>query len=224
MKFQTYAPLTIASADTRRAPKPRQVTSVIAWVVLIVALSHLAAAASLDLTNDPATGAPGKFAAEEICREAVAKGMAGGDDARAIRVSLTVGKEGKAVAQSYRVRVQNDGGRRTVTVRGADEVDAMYGGLDIAEAIRTDVFDSLKDSDHTPYIKQRGIKFNIPLDVRTPTLRRWRPTQESAISVDAEPQERLEQPGGRSRSTSSGATTITRMAITPRATGFFAST
>jgi hypothetical protein len=45
----------------------------------------------------------------------------------------------------------------------------MYGGLDIAEAIRTGTLDSLKNSDHTPYIKQRGIKFNIPLDVRTPT-------------------------------------------------------
>ena len=29
--------------------------------------------------------------------------------------------------------------------------------------------DSLKDSDHTPHIAQRGIKFNIPLDLRTPS-------------------------------------------------------
>jgi hypothetical protein len=45
----------------------------------------------------------------------------------------------------------------------------MYGGLDIAEAIRTGTLNTLKDSDHTPHIKKRGIKFNIPLDVRTPT-------------------------------------------------------
>ena len=45
----------------------------------------------------------------------------------------------------------------------------MYGGLDIAEAIRTGTFDSLQDSDQTPHIAQRGIKFNIPLDLRTPS-------------------------------------------------------
>ena len=28
---------------------------------------------------------------------------------------------------------------------------------------------TLRDSDHTPYIAQRGIKFNIPLDARTPS-------------------------------------------------------
>ena len=126
-------------------------------------------AANLNLMNDTTTGEPGKFAAAEIRREASAKGLAVGDDAKATRIALTVEKEGKAAAQSYSIRWQNDGDRRVITVRGADAVGAMYGGLDIAEAIRTGAFDSLKDSDHTPYIKQRGIKFNIPLDVRTPT-------------------------------------------------------
>ena len=31
-----------------------------------------------------------------------------------------MGKEGNAAAQSYSIRVQNEGGRRTITVRGAD--------------------------------------------------------------------------------------------------------
>ena len=65
--------------------------------------------------------------------------------------------------------MQNEGGRRVITVRGADAAGAMYGGLDIAEAIRTGTLDSLKDADHTPHIAQRGIKFNIPLDLRTPS-------------------------------------------------------
>ena len=136
---------------------------------LIVALSVPALAASLELVNDPATGGPGKFAAEEIRREAAAKGMTLGDDANATRIVLTVEKEGNAAAQSYSIRVQNEGGRRIITVRGADAAGAMYGGLDIAEAIRTGTLDSLKDSDHTPHIAQRGIKFNIPLDLRTPS-------------------------------------------------------
>ena len=136
---------------------------------LIVALSVPALAASLELTNDPATGGPGRFAVEEIRREAELRGMTLDDDAKATRIALTVGKDGKAAAQSYRIRVRNDGGRRTITVRGADEAGAMYGGLDIAEAIRTGRLDSLKDSEHSPHIAQRGIKFNIPLDLRTPS-------------------------------------------------------
>ena len=136
---------------------------------LVFAFAAPAMAASLNLINEPATGGPGKFAAEEIRREAVAHSMTLGEDAKATRIALTVGKAGDAAAQSYSIRVQNSNGRRTITVRGADASGAMYGGLDVAEAIRTGTLDSLKDSDHTPHIAQRGIKFNIPLDLRTPS-------------------------------------------------------
>ena len=44
-----------------------------------------------------------------------------------------------------------------------------YGALDLAEALRLNALDSLGDSDHTPHIAQRGIKFNVPLDARTPS-------------------------------------------------------
>jgi hypothetical protein len=137
--------------------------------VLLSALSFSALAASIDLITDPATGGPGTFAAEEIRREAVAQGMTLGADADATRVSLLVCNASNAVAQSYYIRVQNTAGRRTITVQGVDAAGAMYGGLDIAEAIRTGTLDALKDSDHTPHIARRGIKFNIPLDLRTPS-------------------------------------------------------
>ncbi len=126
-------------------------------------------AANLNLTNDPATGRPGKFAEEEIRREAAAKGMALNKDANATRIALTIEKDDKASAQRYSIRVKVENGRRVITVRGADETGAMYGGLDIAEAISTGTLDSLKDTDHKPHIAQRGIKFNIPLDLRTPS-------------------------------------------------------
>jgi hypothetical protein len=136
---------------------------------VLVALTAPTRAVSFSLTNAPSTGEPGKFAAEEIRREAAAKGMTSGNDAEATRISLTIGKDANAAAQSYTIRVKSEGGRRSITVRGADATGAMYGGLDVAEAIRTGTLDSLKDSDHTPHIKQRGIKFNIPLDLRTPS-------------------------------------------------------
>lgn len=45
----------------------------------------------------------------------------------------------------------------------------MYGGLDIAEAIRNQPIDAITESDNKPYLERRGIKFNIPLDLRTPS-------------------------------------------------------
>jgi hypothetical protein len=145
----------------------RQKTSLFLTGLLLARLAALAA--NIDLANEPATGRPGQFAAEEIRREASARGMTLGNDARATRIALTVGKEADSAAQSYTIRVRKEGARRVITVRGADEAGAMYGGLDIAEAIRTGTLGSIQDSAHTPHIKQRGIKFNIPLDVRTPT-------------------------------------------------------
>jgi hypothetical protein len=124
---------------------------------------------SLDLVNDPATGEPGRFAMEEIRREAKSRAMALDNSASATRIRLTVEKDAKAAAQSYRLIVRKDNGRRVIEARGADETGAMYGGLDIAEAIRTGMLDTLQDSVHTPHIAQRGIKFNIPLDLRTPS-------------------------------------------------------
>ncbi|MFZ2280147.1 MAG: hypothetical protein WAW39_20280, partial [Prosthecobacter sp.] len=132
-------------------------------------LSVPALAANVELAVDAAAEGPGTFAAEEIRRGAVARGMTVGNDATGTRIALTVEKEGHAAAQSYSIRVQNGDGRRFITVRGADATGAMYGGLDIAEAIRTGTLDALEDSDHKPYIARRGIKFNIPLDLRTPS-------------------------------------------------------
>ena len=71
--------------------------------------------------------------------------------------------------QSYGIRRSTQDGRVTFAVLGADPAGAMYGGLDLAEAVRLGTLDSVADSDHSPHIERRGIKFNIPLDVRTPS-------------------------------------------------------
>ena len=67
--------------------------------------------------------------------------------------------------QSYSIRRSGS----TIAVLAADATGAMYGGLDIAEAIRLGKLSSVSDSDHVPYVQRRGIKFNIPLDARTPS-------------------------------------------------------
>ena len=71
--------------------------------------------------------------------------------------------------QSYAIRRSRSGGRTTLAVLSADAHGAMYGGLDLAEAVTLGTLDELGDSDHTPYVERRGIKFNIPLDARTPS-------------------------------------------------------
>jgi hypothetical protein len=71
--------------------------------------------------------------------------------------------------QSYSIRRARSNGRDIVAVLGADAPGGMYGGLDIAEALKLGTLAEISDSDHAPRIVQRGIKFNIPLDARTPS-------------------------------------------------------
>ena len=71
--------------------------------------------------------------------------------------------------QAYAIRRAEQRGRVTIAVLGADANGAMYGGLDLAEAIRLGTLPELRNTDHSPCISQRGIKFNITLDRRTPT-------------------------------------------------------
>jgi hypothetical protein len=98
-------------------------------------------------------------------REGVAIVLASGP--AALRVAREIGAKPPVHEgpQSYSIRRSG----ATVAVLASDATGAMYGGLDVAEAIRTGTFAGLRDSDHKPHIEQRGIKFNIPLDVRTPS-------------------------------------------------------
>ena len=145
------------------------------FALLCIVSGPAFAARTLTIVVDAPAAGPGQFAGDEIRREATAQGLAiAGDGAQApadaVRISLRVGAaETHGAAQSYSIRVRRENGGATITVIGADAAGAMYGGLDVAEAIRTGTLAAMKDSDHAPHIAQRGIKFNIPLDLRTPT-------------------------------------------------------
>jgi hypothetical protein len=71
--------------------------------------------------------------------------------------------------QCYSVRVKKTDNQQIIYILAGDKTGAMYGGLDIAEAIRLETIKSLPESDNRPYLERRGIKFNIPLDLRTPS-------------------------------------------------------
>jgi len=118
------------------------------------------------------------FAAEEVRSALEAKGYAVTQqvaDAQPrgqtpVRIRFVLG-EGKADVpslkrQGYALQRGTRGGYR---VLAPDAVGAMYGGLDLAETIRLDGLEGVKDCTAEPAIARRGVKFNIPLDARTPS-------------------------------------------------------
>lgn len=69
--------------------------------------------------------------------------------------------------QAY--RIERAQGPNEFLITAGDPTGAMYGGLEVAEAIRIGSLEELSNKECRPYIERRGIKFNIPLDVRTPS-------------------------------------------------------
>jgi hypothetical protein len=78
---------------------------------------------------------------------------------------LSLEISGAGAPQSYRIEKAGAQWR----IIGADVAGALYGGLDFAEALRLDTLAELPLGERRPFIAQRGIKFNIPLDLRTPS-------------------------------------------------------
>jgi hypothetical protein len=71
--------------------------------------------------------------------------------------------------QGYSVRKQTRNGSQDWYVIGFDARGVLYGGLEVSETIRLKGLAALATVDRQPYIARRGIKFNIPLDARTPS-------------------------------------------------------
>ena len=65
--------------------------------------------------------------------------------------------------EEYQITVSNG----SITVMGGDANGLMYGGLEVAEQLSLN--GEVQETTGQPYIPKRGIKFNIPLDARTPS-------------------------------------------------------
>lgn len=63
--------------------------------------------------------------------------------------------------------LKNTGGNIEITA--SDAAGAMYGGLELAEQIKLLGLEGIKEKTQNPYMEMRGTKFNIPLDLRTPS-------------------------------------------------------
>ncbi|MDA3960917.1 MAG: carbohydrate-binding family 6 protein [Planctomycetota bacterium] len=67
--------------------------------------------------------------------------------------------------QAFSLRFLGD----DILVLAHDVIGAMYGGLELAAAFRDQIDPRDLDPDQRPHVEHRGIKFNIPLDLRTPS-------------------------------------------------------
>lgn len=58
---------------------------------------------------------------------------------------------------------------RQLWIFGSDPAGVMYGALEAAELIRLHGLDAVKPLDRSPHFATRGVKFNLPLDARSPS-------------------------------------------------------
>ncbi|WP_299554189.1 hypothetical protein [Seonamhaeicola sp.] len=65
--------------------------------------------------------------------------------------------------QAYSITVNSN----DITITGGDESGLMYGGLEVAEQLSLN--GTVVNTAHAPFILNRGLKMNIPLDARTPS-------------------------------------------------------
>lgn len=106
------------------------------------------------------------FAREELQR-ALEGARAGEADPELIFERSAAGHELRP--EGFSIRVQGKGKQQTVRVIAPDDAGLMYGGLELAEIIRTAGVDAIRDDTQNPYLAMRGTKFNIPLDLRSPS-------------------------------------------------------
>ena len=105
-----------------------------------------------------------QFAIDEIVKAGTVANMNFDDQAPDIilnfRIDNALGKE------AYNIRREG----KTISVRGGDANGLMYAGLELAEAIQDGKkLTKIEELSGKPYMPYRGIKFNIPLDARTPS-------------------------------------------------------
>jgi hypothetical protein len=84
-------------------------------------------------------------------------------------VSIVFSSTGAQEKEGFSIQTKGQGSGKVIEIAGGDKAGAMYGGLELAEQVRIYGMDGVEDMERDPYMKMRGIKFNIPLDVRTPS-------------------------------------------------------
>ncbi|ACB77806.1 carbohydrate-binding protein [Opitutus terrae] len=87
---------------------------------------------------------------------------------RAAVAAQAIAPPGDLRAEGFSLRIARHEPRRTWII-APDSAGLMYGGLETAELIRTRGLEAITDRDSNPHFAERGVKFNLPLDARTPS-------------------------------------------------------
>lgn len=116
----------------------------------------------------------GEGPAQTRAPQRVVLAVAGAESAAGAWAEARVRSTETPAEQAYRIKITAErtshGGRTTYWVISGDAIGAMYGGLHLGETIRLNRgLRGIKEVSRAPYILRRGIKFNIPLDARTPS-------------------------------------------------------
>lgn len=108
-----------------------------------------------------------KFAAAELQRAARNRTPRG---AAEIILRQVDGVDAKSLQpEGFRIAVSKHQKGTRIKIQAIDPAGLMYGGLEVAEVIGTLGVNHVRDTTQNPYFALRGTKFNIPLDVRTPS-------------------------------------------------------
>lgn len=94
--------------------------------------------------------------------------LASNSDVQTLMKSEGVLKPASLSEQAYALRTSTHPAK-SYWVLGGDKNGTMYGGLQLAENIHFNGFDGIYNEEDSPYLKNRGVKFNIPLDFKAPT-------------------------------------------------------
>jgi hypothetical protein len=138
-------------------------TAALVMIVLSVATGVDAAGPAVTVVydkDDPRIA----FAAGDVVKALREAGCEVGRADGALRIVFDIYKTGMG-PQAFRIRRE---GADTIRVVGGDSLGAMYGGLELAEAISLGGgLKGVRELARKPYIFRRGLKFNIPLDARS---------------------------------------------------------
>lgn len=89
------------------------------------------------------------------------------DDNEEADVRIVISEDFEGVDnEGFEIQKQTTG---NIAIKCKDAAGAMYGVLELAEQIKLYGIAEVKDISQNPYMAMRGTKFNIPLDVRTPS-------------------------------------------------------
>ncbi len=80
-------------------------------------------------------------------------------------ITLHIDTLSTLLKEGYSIKKQE----HKIEVTGFDEAGLMYGTLELTEQIKLYGFKGVESMTRNPYMEMRGSKFNIPLDVRTPS-------------------------------------------------------